>query len=35
MKLWLTGITVGIAVFLIAVAILLMLYYRPTFEWVR
>jgi hypothetical protein len=32
---WLKGIAVGITVFMIAVLILLMFYYRPTFEWVR
>jgi hypothetical protein len=35
MKLWLSGIAVGLAVFAIAVVVLLMFYYRPTFEWVR
>jgi hypothetical protein len=32
---WLIGIAVVIAGFVIAVVVLLMFYYRPTFEWVR
>jgi hypothetical protein len=34
MKHWVIGAVVGI-VFLVAVLILLMFYYRPTFEWVK
>jgi hypothetical protein len=33
MKLRLAGMAVGIAAFMIAVVILLMFYYRPSFEW--
>jgi hypothetical protein len=29
------GIVIGVAAFLMAVVILAMFYYRPTFEWVR
>jgi len=36
MKLWpLMGIVMGVAVFVIALVVLLLFYYRPTFEWVR
>jgi hypothetical protein len=33
MKHWMIGAAVGIVAFLIAVFILLLFYYRPTFEW--
>jgi hypothetical protein len=35
MKYWILGAAIGIAVFAVAIVILLMFYYRPTFEWVR
>jgi hypothetical protein len=33
MKYWLLGAAIGITAFLVTVFILLMFYYRPTFEW--
>jgi hypothetical protein len=35
LRYWLICIAVAIAGFVIAVVVLLMFYYRPTFEWVR
>jgi hypothetical protein len=35
LRYWLIGIAVAIAGFVITVVVLLMFYYRPTFEWVR